>query len=318
LSVRLAGHSDWTLRYRRGYMGGSAAPAPKNADPMMTLSSSILPKSDLPMRLTAIAAPGPSGTAHVTLGLEAAPCAMLEEKDGNVRDTLTYEVVIVDEKKAKVRSIGGLEGKLTLSPKADAGPPPDTVAYAILHDVDVVPGHFEFRVSATSGKLAKGVSAYLDVDVPDFGSAPIVLGSLVLGSAEGARVPIAPPPAPAPSAAPGRGRGLGSAPTPPPAPAAPRLPFAPTLDRVFATSDTLRVFVEGTARSPTGLAANLDIVDATGKVIASRTPSLTPGDPIRVADVVSLQSLASGAYILRVTLTGGGQKAVRETGFAVR
>ncbi|HEX4568078.1 MAG TPA: hypothetical protein VH138_15690, partial [Vicinamibacterales bacterium] len=200
LNVRIAGHPDWTLRYRRGYMGGTApvSPAAKSADPLMTLSSSILPKPDLPMRLTAIATPGSSGTAHVTLGLEvSAPVAMLQEKDGKVRDTLKYEVLVVDEKKAKVRSIGGLEGRLTLSPKANGEAPPETVTYAILHDVDVMPGHFEFRVSAASAKLAKGGSAYLEFDVPDFRSAPIVLGSVLLGYADGTRVPIAPPPAPA-------------------------------------------------------------------------------------------------------------------------
>ena len=69
-------------------------------------------------------------------------------------------VLVVDEKKAKVRSIGGLEGRLTLSPKADAGPPPETVAYAILHEsVDVMPGHFEFRVSATSAKARRRAAA---------------------------------------------------------------------------------------------------------------------------------------------------------------
>ena len=35
---------------------------------------------------------------------------------GKVRDTLKYEVLVVDEKKARVRSVGGLEGRLTLSP----------------------------------------------------------------------------------------------------------------------------------------------------------------------------------------------------------
>jgi VWFA-related protein len=317
LNVQIAGHPDWTLRYRRGYMGGPAPSATKSTDPMLTLSSSILPKADLPMRLTAIARPGTGGIAHVTLGLEvSAPVAMLQEKDGKVRDTLKYEVLVVDEKKAKVQSIGGLEGKLTLSPMANGEPPPETLVYAILHDMDARAGHFEFRVSATSAKMAKGGSAYLEFDVPDFRSAPVVLGSIVLGYAEGARVPIAPPPAPAPTPGFARGRGMGPGPAPPPAAA--KLPFPPTLDRVFTASDRLRAYVEGTARSTTGLVASLDIVDASGKVVASQSPSFTSSDPIRISGDVPLQGLASGAYLLRVTLSGGGQKAVRETGFAVR
>jgi hypothetical protein len=225
-------------------------------------------------------------------------------------------VLVVDEKKAKVRSIGGLEGKLTLSPMANGEPPPETLVYAILHDMDARAGHFEFRVSATSAKLAKGGSAYLEFDVPDFRSAPVVLGSIVLGYAEGARVPIAPPPAPAPTPGFARGRGMGPGPAPPPAAA--KLPFPPTLDRVFTASDRLRAYVEGTARSTTGLVASLDIVDASGKVVASQSPSFTSSEPIRISGDVPLQGLASGAYLLRVTLSGGAQKAVRETGFAIR
>ena len=34
--------------------------------------------------------------------LLSAPLTMLQEKDGKVRDTLKYEVLVVDEKKAKV------------------------------------------------------------------------------------------------------------------------------------------------------------------------------------------------------------------------
>src|SRR5262249_4877174 len=109
LSVQVAGHPEWTLRYRRGYMGGPApaSPGSKAADPLMSLSAAILPNGDLPMRLTAIARPGSSEAAHVTLELEvSAPLASLQEQDGRVRDTLTYEVLVVDEKKAKVHSIG--------------------------------------------------------------------------------------------------------------------------------------------------------------------------------------------------------------------
>jgi hypothetical protein len=96
------------------------------------------------------------------------------------------------------------------------------------------------------------------------------------------------------------------------------LPFPPSLDRVFAPSDVLRVYVEGTARSTTGLIATLDVVDANGKVVAQHSPSFSTAERIRVGGDVPLQGLAPGPYLLRITLAGGGQKAVRETGFAIR
>ena len=310
LNVQVAEHPEWTLRYRRGYMTSGAPPTPKTSDPLVTLSAGILPKGDLPMRLTAIPAPGVDDVSRVTLGLEvSAPLAALQESDGKVRDTLKYEILVVDEKKAKIRSVGGLEGRLTLSPRAPGEQPPETVVYQVMHSIDVKPGHFEFRISATSAKLAKGGSAYLDVDVPDFRAAPIVLGGIALGYANGPHVPVAPP-----QPAPARGRGPGPA----PAPIVSTVPFPPTLDRVFAASDTLRVYVEGRARATAGLMASLDVVDANGKVVASPSPSFTSGDPVRVAGQVPLQGLVPGPYLLRVTLSGGGQKAIRETGFAVK
>jgi hypothetical protein len=100
--------------------------------------------------------------------------------------------------------------------------------------------------------------------------------------------------------------------------ATPVLPFAPTLDRVFTASDTLRVYVEGTTRSTAGVVASLDIVNADGKVVASHSPSFTSGDRVRVTGDVPLQGLPPGPYLLRVTLRGAGQAAVQESGFAVR
>ena len=55
LDVTVAGHPDWKLRFRRGYMPGGPPAAPKSADPLVALSTGILPKSDLPLRLSAIA-----------------------------------------------------------------------------------------------------------------------------------------------------------------------------------------------------------------------------------------------------------------------
>jgi hypothetical protein len=281
---------------------------------MVSLSAGILPNSRLPLRLNAIALPGSGDLARIVLALEvSAPRRDMQGADGKVHDTLKYEVLLVDEKKAKVRSVGGLEGRVTLSPARPGEPPPDTVSYQVTHVLDVKPGRFEFRISAESAKLAKGGSVYLGVEVPAFHTAALTLGTPAISYADGARVAVAPTVIAGSGGAVGRGRGA-----PPVAASKPALPFAPTLDRVFTASDTLRVYVEGTARSPAGLMATLDVVNASGKVVASPSPSFTSGDPIRIAADVLLQGLPPGAYLLRVTIAGGGQKAVRESGFAIR
>ena len=300
LDVKVAGHPEWKLRFRRGYQPGNAPAAVKVADPMAALSAGILPQNDLSLRLTAIASPGPANLAQVMLALEvSAPRRDLQERDGKLRDTLKYEVLIVDEKKARVRSVGGLEGRLVLSPSADAdAPAPETVTYQVTHALDVLPGKFEFRVSATSGKLAKGGSVYLGVDVPDFHAAPLALGGLSIGYAEGARVPIAPTTG---------SRANASA------------VFPLTLDREFASTDTLRVHVDGIAPQGARLSAAIEVIDATsGKVVASPSPSFATTDRVRLDGLVELRGLTPGAYVLRATLSDQTQKATREAGFLVR
>jgi VWFA-related protein len=311
IDVRVPNHPDWKLRFRHGYMPGGAKEEKSSANEMVALSAGVLPKTDLPLRLAVVALPGSGATARIVLALEVtAPARQLEERDGRLRDALKYEVLIVDEKKAKVRSVRGLEGRITLSANAAAGPAPDAASYQVTETIEVQPGRYEFRVSATSAKLGKGGSVYLGVDVPDFRSAPVVLGGLSLGYAEGARVAVAPP-------------------TPPPAqrggrvvtPAAdirPALPFPPTLDREFAATDTVRVYAEATSRGSAPLAASIDLVDAVGKTIRSPSPSFAAGDPIKILGLVPLAGLAPGPYVLRVTLSSGATRAVRETGFVVR
>ena len=296
LDVRVVGHPDWTLRFRRGYMPGGPPTPPKNADPLVALSAGILPKTDVPLRLTAIAIPGAGPVTRLVLALEvSAPRLELQDSDGKVRDTLRYEVLVVDEKKARVRTVSGLEGRLTLSPLGASDRAPATVSYQVMDAIDVAPGRYELRVSAQSAKLAKGGSVYLDVEVPDFRAAPIVIGGLSVGYGDGARVPVAPKAGPA------------------------VLPFPPSLDRAFTAADTLRLYLEASVRPGSSRVLPIvEVLNADGRVVRSPSPSFGGTDPMRVEASIPLSGLAAGPYVLRVTLGDGAVRATRETGFAVR
>jgi hypothetical protein len=277
-------------------VAGGRPAEPKNGSAMLALAGGVLPNGDLPLRLTAIPVTGaPAGTTRLALTLEVTtPVAALRDPDGKLRDTLRYEVLVVDEKKARVRSLGGLSGGLQLSPAGRPEEMPTEVAYAVEESVDVAPGHYELRVSASSDRLAKGGSVYLDVDVPDLRTPSPAIGGIALAYADGARVPVAPP-----SVRKSRA-----------------LPFAPTLDRVFAPADSLRVFFEGAAHAAQ-TTASVDVIDASDRAVLSVVPMVTPGDPLRVEAVVPLQSLSPGAYRLRATLKEGARTATRTVGFVV-
>ncbi len=298
LEVRVPAHPEWTLRFRRGYMPAETPRSPRTTDPMVALSAGLVPNTDLPLRLSALPVPGAANGSRVVLALEVTvPTRALTEPDGRLRDVLKYEVLVVDGKKNKVRAVGGLEGRVTLSP-ARTGPPPETVAYEVAHAVDMPPGRFEFRVSATSTKLGRGASVYLDTLVPQFHTAALTLGGLLVGYADGQRIAVVPSVAGAAGAV--------------------ALPFAPTLDRVFAPGDTLRIHAEGTARVATGLTASIEIVRADGTRVTTMRPAATPGETFGIDGRVPLAGLQRGPYTLRVTASANGQSAMREIGIVVR
>lgn len=310
IEVTVPGHPDWIVRYRRGYMGGSK-PAPKSATEMMELASGILPVPDLPLKLGAIVLPGSKSAARVALALEVTvPRLRVEERDGRVRDTLKYELLVVDEKKKRVRSLGGREGLLTLSATALGRTPPDEVRYQVAEAVDLAPGQYEVRWSAVSAKLGTGGSVYLPLTVPDFRGDGPVLGNVVVGYAEGGRVPRAPVTE--------RLAQRGGRVVTPPVDQKSDLPVAPTLDREFTSADTLRVYAEGTVRAGARPMIGVEIVDWRGRVVRSPSASFAVAETVKALVDVPLAGLSSGSYVLRVTLGAGGRPATREVAFTLR
>src|SRR5205823_2965851 len=148
--------------------------------------------------------------------------------------------------KAKAASRDGHAAKLVLKPRADAGAAPDHVSYQIHTSVDLPPGRYQLRASAASARLKTGGSVYLMLDVPDFVSAPLSLSGLLIGYATGARVAVAPAPALA----------------------SPLLPFAPSLDREFLRSDTLRLFFEVVRTATVAAHVMVEAIDADGRASA--------------------------------------------------
>ena len=310
IQVTVPAHPDWIVRYRRGYMVGGRS-KPTSTNEMLALSSGILPATDLPLKVGAVALPGSRSASRVALTLEVAvPRADVEERDGRVRDTLKYELLVVDEDKKRVRSLGGREGRLTLSVAALGRTPPAIVRYQVSESVELPPGRYEVRWSATSAKLRKGGSVYLPIVVPEFRSAAPTLGGVAIAYLDGAHVPVAPVHA-VPLAA------RGARVIMPAAPTREDVPFAATLDREFTAADTLRVYAEGTVRSGARPMVSVDVVDGTGRVVRSPSPSFAVGEWVKIQGAVPLAGLPPGRYVLRVTLTADPGRAVREAGFAI-
>jgi hypothetical protein len=192
---------------------------------------------------------------------------------------------------------------------------PDKVTYEIVSELQLAPGQYQLRASATSDKLAAGGSVYLSFEVPDFSKADLRLTDLVLGYADGPHVPIARD-VPQPSR-----RFVPTAGTVPAAQLqtpAPVLPFDPTLDRTFTARDTLRLFFKAVQKTPQALNATMSALTADGTVALSLERALNAGRQPSLDISLPLAQLSPGAYRLRVVVTDGAMSDSREIGLVVK
>jgi VWFA-related protein len=297
LDVSVAGHPDWVLRFRRGYLPGGPPAPPDGSDPLI---SGVTPKTDLPLRLIAVPLPATNGSANarVSVVLEVSAPRTALDAQGLLHDDVTYQVVAVLEKKAQATARVGNEAKLTLKP-AGTLPPSGLVSYQIPASLDLAPGTYQLRASASSTLAGKAGSVYLTVDVPDFSVAPIAVSGLAVGYADGPHV------ATASSETPEADLGL---------------PFVPSLDRTFAQTDSLRAYAEITRTNLTiPVKATASITAANGRpVVSAAVQEIGANQHGRVDATLSLAAVPPGAYTLSVTVTDGHHNASREVGIVVK
>jgi hypothetical protein len=146
------------------------------------------------------------------------------------------------------------------------------------------------RASALESGLEKGGSVYLTLQVPDLTAGALVVGNPLLGTT-------------ARAAAMASGPGVV------------KLPFTPTLDRVFDETDVLRVFCPLVARPGRPPTATLDVLGKDDTVALSATPVV--GAAAVTADI-SLTTLDPGPYTLRLRVTDGAETTTRVVPLVIR
>lgn len=325
VELTVPGHPDYKVRFRRGFTIDAPTTALKSRDPLLELATSVMPRSDLPMRLTAQPLVGIDKKSSVVVALEiTAPVGQMKESDAKLRDDVTYQVMVIDEKKAKVTQREGRAAKFSMVARDPSKPEPDAVTYQIPLTIDLNPGRYQLRASAISKKLDKGGSVYLDITVPDFSKTPLALTAIALGYADGARVAV--------------GRtitrrvqpvGRAGMPVPVDAPIPPAqeraqnnrnlLPFEPTLAREFEHTDALRVYFEvARADAKSTVVMTITILDAGNQPLLAFDKSVGPNAPGKVDLRIPLEKFGPGAFLLRVAATDSRHAAKAETGFVVK
>ena len=236
------------------------------------------------------------GDARVLLAIDVeSDRPAITEPDGLMRDVLQYAVWAVDLQKKKVVRNVTREARVILDARNDVRGPSDTVTYQVQASLVLPPGRYQLRASATSRKLAKGGSVYLEVDVPDFKKAGIELGGVVLAVAPDFSVPLA---------ANQMTRGW--------------LPITPALSREFARDDTLRVNRDVVRQDRIAADIVVELLDLTGRVLRTIEKRRVGTErSTRIDASLSLRDVTPGGYTLRVAAREGASVAQREVGFVV-
>ena len=301
LEVQVRGRPDLTLRYRQGYQLDAEPEPAQDVSPLARLVGGALPTNDIPMRLFAAAMPYSDREARVAVAMEiTVPRQSLQGDDQRLLDDIEYGLFAVDLDSGRVREQVGKGAKIVLRPRDPNAVLPDLVTYEITSVLQLPPGEYQIRASATSAGLDLGGSVYLPYTVPDYARFVMGLTDLVLAYADGPRVPVA------------NSQGRSNI------PAANMLPFEPALDRVFRPSDTLRLFFQVLQRDPKPATATIQILDEAGELLLGMDVPIEADERVRVDRLLPLDRLTPGVYRLRVAASGDSGFTENHLGFIVR
>ncbi len=289
-----------TVRTRNGYnaaKAGKDSKTEKGVDPLPLVKAlgSVLPSPDVPMRVVVAPFAAVAGNrAVVTIALGVQQPAPREGEGVEERVQLLSSAYDMS-----YRPRGTYRQTVQLKLRAAEGSP--DAKYEILTKLELEPGRYQLRFAAHSASLNKSGSVFQDIEIPDYGRAPLSLSGTVLG--------VSPSLASAPKDF------LASV-----------VPVAPTTQRTFLSGHRptafLRVYQGGKKPLET-VTMTTSIVNDQDRTVFKATRAVEPSDfgTARAADhrfEVPIGDLAAGAYLLRFEAAAGKLAASRDLRFVVR
>jgi VWFA-related protein len=310
-----------TVRARNGYYESAKAPAktaPKadaKSSPLADAVAGILPRSDLPLQLTAV----PIQVA----GRREAEVALVLGVSAYVPARTTRAVLQVDMA-VSAFSLDGTRRAFkheNVPVNLNTPGPAKTVGFELLSSIELPPGRYELRAAAEAkvegGRVSdrnpavdqagdgddrgsRSGSVYCDLEIPEFSKERLALSGIALKTS--------PPP-----------------PSGPPGALAKVLPVVPTVLREFMPTDNISGFVrvsQGGTAPAEPVTIGFALVDGQGATVGQRSEVLDTARfaGSRMSDYefsVPLSQLAAGPYLLTVSANSGSRKASRDVRFKV-
>jgi VWFA-related protein len=244
--------------------------------PLDVALSGVLPKSDLPLDVTAVAVPLP--------GRRESAVSIVVGVRQPVRATAERTTERVDLRVSAFNTDGRAFGSVRR--RADIAIRPNATGqgeYELLARLDLRPGRYQLRVAAHVASLAMSGSLYYDVEVPDVTRAPVSLTPIVLSASPG---PVVAP----------RDALAGI------------LPVVPTARRSFTAAHTVEAFTrvhQGGRDALVPVPLRVRLEDHNGRTVMDRALDMAADafTPARAADArieIPVSELDPGAYLLTV------------------
>jgi hypothetical protein len=288
-----------TVNTRSGYY---AAPPPDVAARLSRLPKTdtalagLVPKTDLPLELVAT----PFGVSNqvnaavvVTIGTHSPPSRREGLASGDTVELLLRAFTPQGDERGAARLTANV------APAAASGP--EAGKYEVHARLNLPPGRYELRASASSNAWGASGSVYGYVDVPDFAREPLSLSGITM---------TVTPPAIAGNTAVLEGL----------------LPVVPTTRRAFAVTDRpsafVRVYQSRNARSES-IQATMRILDAADRAVVDAKQTLDSGQLGQSghADLqypIPVERLSSGPHVLMIEAARGRQVVRSAVRFDIR
>ena len=268
----------------------------KAAPPLLKAVADILPKSEMPIAVTAapfVLSTDAKGKGPATGLLTTLHVSRIAPPDARSEEFEVLAKVFTPE--GKPVGTGRQTATLKLRPTGQ------DAHLDILTPIPLKPGRYNLRISAHSADLNKTGSVYSDVTIPDFKKETLSLS--------GAVISVEPMPMTAPRDA-----------------FAAIIPVVPTTRRDFERSDRAKAFVRiyRGAKAPAGrIDVTTRVTDANGTEVVSKTDAVAAEafGPARSADYtydLPVSSLSPGAYLLTIEARLGSIAPRRDVRFSVR
>ncbi|MEX2661739.1 MAG: VWA domain-containing protein [Vicinamibacterales bacterium] len=261
--------------------------------PLGAALAGVLPKSDLPLQVTAVAMPLP-GKKESAVAIVVGVRQPIRASDERTVERVDLQVSAYN---TDGRHFGSTRHRADVVIRAGST---GLGEYEVLSRLDLRPGRYQLRIAAHVGSLATSGSLYYDVDVPDVSKAALSLSALVLSASPG--------PVSAPREA-----------------LAGVLPVVPTARRSFTARHQVAAFtrVHQSGRGPVvPVTLRVLLQNEDGRTVMERPLDLAAADfnAARSADVqvqVPVADLAPGEYLMTIETLNAAVPVRRAIRFSV-